>query len=167
MTPTVKLLKQWARDNAPLASAALAARVYAEAKREEVDAYIKPIFDAYQSFYITRFTPDPRWPDAKLKTYHDLYLAADSPRLAEFYQEVDDAHRAHGFDGPKGHCPALVAENLQMVAERALIEAAGTLFPEFKDGHVYGDLRKRALDLLLGVCVQSGLVTNMFKEARA
>ena len=61
-------------------------------------------------------------------------------------------HRKHGFTGPQGHCPALEAEELQRRAERALLESGSELFGT-DIGETYGDLRKRALNLLLSACL--------------
>src|SRR4029453_14326442 len=133
--PTVQGLKQWAIEAAPLASAVLAARVFAEATRARVDAYTQAILDEFPPF-----PPDPRWagevadrcrPDGGIQRPADLYLAdvpQDDPVLQAFYRACDRAHRAHAFTGPDGHCPALHAEALRRTAEKALLESAGALF---------------------------------------
>lgn len=73
---------------------------------------------------------------------------------AAFYEACDVEHRKHGFTGPKGHCPALVAENLQRIAEAHLLEAGGKLMG-FDGRSIYGDNRKKFLDLLLGACLKT------------
>ncbi len=83
-----------------------------------------------------------------------LYLSCDEPGLAAFYAECDDAHRAHGFTGKQGHCPALIAENLLMAVERELLKLGGEFFGvSFED--TYGENRQKAMDLLMGAAVKA------------
>lgn len=148
--PTVAQFKRWCQDHHGLAKAVCLAKAFAQVERERVDAYIRPIFDSYKFEYgpeITRRELTGRIPSPK-----ELYLVDDGPELAAYYADCDDAHRAHGFTGPKGHCPALVAEHLLCIAEGHLIDAA---MPLFGIEHVYGDDRKRYLDLLIGACLKA------------
>lgn len=171
MTPkvTIDQFKQLARDVGPVVSAVLAARVFAEAERTRVDAYIRPIFQSYK-FKVREDWRDrlDRYPDGIITDPKDLYLCnddgADGDELRMYYEECDQAHRAHGFDGPKGHCPALVAESLVRTAEQALIDMAAPTFGI--DGQIYGDHRGKFLELLIGAAVQAGNVRNLFKESR-
>lgn len=137
--------KQWAKECAPAAKAVLMARVFAQLERERVDAYILPILARYQ------FRADRRHgDDGELITKTgDLYLCTDEPGIAAFFAECDQAHRAHGFKGPQGHCPALTAETLVMRAETALI---GLAKPLTGISDVYGDDRKKYLEILIGAC---------------
>lgn len=170
---TLPKLKQWARDNARLASAVLAAQVVAKAKRAEVDSYVQTILDGYH------FPPTPEWhtrleladvcrPDGGIRHARDLYLAAAVGRpdaqLDAFHAECDAAHRARGFDGPAGHCPALTAESQLMLAQSVLLASGGALFG-WDEGQLYGDNRTKALDLLIGACAQTGQLVNIFTEA--
>jgi hypothetical protein len=159
--PTLDQFKRWARDSAPVARAVCLAQAYAELERERVDAYIRPIFDRYKFEYAARWSENPdgtpyhkRIPDPA-----HLYLCDDEPGLKAFYADCDDAHRAHGFTGPEGHCPALRAEHLLLVAQSALIDLAKPLFG-FDSTHLYGEDRRKCLDLLLGACLKAD------KEAR-
>jgi hypothetical protein len=126
-----------------LADALLVATAFAQLERERVDGYVEPIFAAY-GFRDGR-TGEP------LKHSRELYRVDDlqDDRVNEFYAACDAAHRERGFTGPEGHCPALVAENAVIQAERALLEAAGRWLG-FDAGLVYGENRKKMLDLLLG-----------------
>jgi hypothetical protein len=145
--PTVDQFKTWARRNQPVAKAVLLARAFAALERQRVDAYIAPIFASYGFTYgaiargqLTGLIP----------TQKDLYLADDGPQMAAYYAECDAAHRAHGFTGPDGHCPALTAETLVRDAERALMDQA---LPLFGIEDVYGDDRAKYLELLIGACL--------------
>lgn len=160
---TLSQFKRWARTAAPLASAVLAAQAFAELKREQVDAYVRPIFDRYAFQYRGDLAEKLKL-SGPLPSPKELYLCDDEPGLKAFYADCDDAHRAHGFTGPAGHCPALVAENLLMEARRALIEQAEPMLG-VSDCQLYGDTRREYIDLLMGACVKTGLVTNMFQEA--
>ena len=149
-TPTLAEFKAFAADIAPAARAVLLAKAHAQLQRERVDAYIRPIFDRYQ------FTYGARWGTERagqpLPSPKELYLADDEPQVAAFYAECDTAHRAHGFTGPAGHCPALVAEHLLVATERALIDLAEPLFGITAD-HLYGEDRAKYLDLLIGAAL--------------
>jgi hypothetical protein len=150
-TPTIQAFKQWANDCAPAARAVLMARVFADMERERVDAYILPIFQSY------RFTVAKAWrsgpeKDSIITRPKDLYLSDDEVLTAAYFDECDQAHRAHGFTGPKGHCPALIAEHLVIVAENALIDLAKPLFG-IED--VYGENRQKYLELLIGACMKA------------
>ena len=160
---TIDQFKQLARDVGPAVSAVLAARVFAECERKRVDAYISPIFEAYRD----KFVIDPRWAHehVNLKGPKDLYLCVDDVMVHDFYDDCDKAHRAHGFKGPQGHCPALTAEHLVIVAERALLELTTPTFGI--DADLYGDNRAKFLELIIGAAVKAGNVRNLFREGAA
>lgn len=142
--------KQWAKDCAPAAKAVLMAQAFAELERERVDAYIAPIFASYtfpvRADWQKRYGP-------VVKVPKDLYLSDAEDLCTNYYEDCDRAHRAHGFTGPKGHCPALIAENLLMRAQSALIRLAEPLTGIDPD-RVYGDDRKQYLHILVGACVR-------------
>lgn len=161
-TPTLPAFKRWAKDAEPAARAVLMARIFEDMERERVAAYVLPIFQSFSfqydpakrcglSGYITK--PD------------DLYLVADlaDPLVLKYYEECDTAHRAHGFKGPKGHCPALTAESLRRETERAFMDLARPLFDIDPDS-LYGDNRAKYLELLIGACFASD---NERKQATA
>jgi hypothetical protein len=149
MQPNVTLpqFKQWAKDCAPAARAVLMARAYAQLERERVDAYTRPIFDRYRFHELPTIHDAPPVDDPA-----HLYCCADEIQVAAYFAECDAAHRAHGFKGPEGHCPALTAEHLLMVTECALMDLAK---PLFGIEHVYGDDRVKYLELLIGACLRA------------
>ena len=108
---------------------------------------ILPIFEAYHFETLPTIHNAPPVTDPK-----HLYLCADEVQVAAYFEECDKAHRAHGFTGPQGHCPALTAEYLVIRTEQALIDLAKPLFG-IED--VYGDDRKRYLELLIGACIKA------------
>lgn len=128
------------------------AQAFAELKREQVDAYIQPIFDDFGFEYAARWA-ERGGPTGRIAKPEDLYLCDDEAGMKRFYECCDEAHRAHGFDGPKGHCPALTAEHLLVIAQNALIDASSPLFGvDFSA--TFGDDRRKLLDLLLGACLK-------------
>lgn len=161
MSVTLAQFQTLAHEVGPTVSAVLAARVFAECERARVDAYIRPIFDSYG------FTHGAKWGDAhageRLQEPKDLYLADDEIQVAAYFEECDRAHRAHGFTGPKGHCPALTAEYLVVEAERALIDLTAPTFGIDPDA-LFLDHRATFLDLIITAAVKAGNVRNLFKE---
>lgn len=146
--PTIEQFKQWAIDCAPAAKAVLMAQAFAELERERVDAYILPIFQSFQP----HFRVNPKWAERYgelVQKPRDLYLCDNEAIVADYFAECDAAHRAHGFKGPQGHCPALSAEWLHTQAETALIELAK---PLTGIDNVYGEDRARYLKILIGAC---------------
>ena len=149
-TPNLNQFKAWAQAHRQQALAVCAAKAFAECERERVDAYIQPIFDSFSFQYCGELAdkcnlsgPVPR---------EDLYLC-DDPRVQDYYATCDAAHRVHGFTGPDGHCPAMIAENAVMEAERDLIEAGAKLMGIDSTALIYGDTREKLLDILLGACL--------------
>ncbi len=126
----------------------LLARVHALHERMRVDEYVAPILARYA------FVTD-KWADVDgtesvrpITSTNDLYLSADEVRMPQFYDECADAHEAHGWKGPRTHCPALCAEHDVSKAERALLVIASEFFDvDFHE--LYGDSRKKAVALFL------------------
>jgi len=61
---------------------------------------------------------------------NDLYLSEDEEQVAAYYAAVDQRLRADGVkpdEMPAEHCPLLVAEHEQTLAENALIVAAARM----------------------------------------
>jgi hypothetical protein len=150
---TVDQFKTWCRDCVPAARAVLMARVHADMERTRVDAYIRPIFDSYT------FPVNPEWAERygeTVKTPKDLYLSdpAVEDLVTNYFEDCDAAHRAHGFTGPKGHCPALIAEHLVIQAEHQFMLLAQPLFG-LDPVDLYGDNRKKYLELLIGACLKA------------
>lgn len=149
-SPTLAEFKSFCKDVAPAARAVLMARVFAQMERERVDAYILPIFARYS------FTVAAKWAERGIEAIRkprDLYLSDDEPQVAAYFADCDEAHRAHGFTGPQGQCPALVAEHLVITAENLLIGLGESLFGV--QVHMLGlDERAKYLDLLIGAALK-------------
>lgn len=152
---TVESLKAFARsdDTKSCVRAYLLAQVFAQAERERVDAYIKPLFELY-NFYVSKecrsLDKDERITDINLLFLTDL----KSPQYLEFMEECDKEHRKHGFTGPKGHCPALIAESLKIDAENLLLDHAVSALPLGIDrDRLYGNARKKMLDLVVSMTI--------------
>lgn len=146
--PTVEDLKAWARDHRDLAMTVAKAQAFASVERERVDAYERPIFDRYT------FTDDmlahhnePGVAKRVLTDPKQLYLSEDEERVAAYYAECEVAHRAHGYQGEEGTCPALVAEDLQFRAEALLLDALAGFIGT--DGFYTLELRAKALDMAM------------------
>ena|SRR5581483_10804931 len=138
--------KVWAKLNKPIAKAVCAAMAIAQVERERVNAYVLPIFQTY------RFLDEN---GAQIDSPDKLFLSEDDAMCKAFYAACDVAHRAHGWKGSEGSCPALTAANLVIKAENALLEA-GCEFLGLKEmpSALYGgDKRKEMLDLLLKACL--------------
>ena len=142
-TPTIEAFKAWAKEHQSLALAVCKAQAFAKVERERVDAYIRPIFDRY-AFKDERGEP--------IKKPDDLYHCKDEVLCAAYYAECDSTHREHGFRGPEGYCPALVAKDMQLKTEWALLDTGATLFG-FGDITLYGENHAKMLNLLLGACL--------------
>ncbi len=142
---TAAEFKQWSKDHKPLAMAVCRAMAFAEVEQQRVDAYVRPIFDSFN------FVDEH---EKKIEHPKDVYLSQDEAACKAFFARCDEAHRAHGFKGPEGHCPALEAETVLRIAEDALLRA-GADFLEIEELHIYGEDRKKMLDLLLGACINA------------
>jgi len=150
MDHTPQDLKKWAKDNKRLAAAVVLARVLAQTERERVLAYTLPLFAQFS------FEDDN---GNKITDPEYLYLSDDDEQAAAYFAACDVAHREHGFTGPAGSCPALMAEEEQRKAENVLLDALGTF--SGIDGRNYScklEWRDRALDLALSVCLCDQLV---------
>jgi hypothetical protein len=142
---TAAEFRQWSLAHKSLAQAVCKAKAFAELERVRVDAYVLPIFNSFG------FVDEA---GEKIQNPIDLYLCEDATMCTAFYAQCELAHRAHGFTGPEGHCPALTAEALVITAENALLQA-GCEFLGLKEmpSALYGNKRKEMLDLLLKACV--------------
>ncbi len=150
MNLTKEKFLAWAKkkENRNVALLYCKAKAFAEVERKRVDAYILPIFKTYG------FREDHKYGEGHTPTNNliedpdDLYLC-DDPRLPEYYEETYKAHTAHGWTGERTHCPALVAENLVIQAENAVLKL-GEELTGIAPEQLYGDNRKKMLDLLIG-----------------
>jgi hypothetical protein len=143
---TVNKLRAWARENRSLAETVLTAQAFAEIERERVDTYVAPIFARYG------FKDDE---GNAIASPRKLYLCEDDAACAAFYAECDTAHRAHGFTGGAGECPALVAEDLLTKAQNLLLDSLARFVGV--DGFAGSlELREKALKLAIGSCFADG-----------
>src|SRR3990167_7883964 len=126
-TPTLPQFKAWTQSNHRLARAVCLAQAFAQVERERVTKYIALVFEQYHFFDQagTKITEPER-----------LYLSQDEALCSRYYEHCDRAHREHGFTGPRGHCPALEAQELQRQAEAALLDAGCELMEI--DNTIYG-----------------------------
>lgn len=141
---SVRGLQEWAAMNYELGLAVVAARVHAELERKRVDEYIRPVFEGFE------FLDDE---GKRILNERHIFACPDEELCAKYYAACDKAHRAHGFDGPEGHCPALIAEHEAMKAEQALLVAAAR-FMGVDPAGFYGKNREKALELFVALCVQ-------------
>ncbi len=142
--PTLQQFKAFSRSNASLARAVIQAQAFAEVERERVDAYRRPIFERFG------FTDDK---GRKITKLSHLFMCPDEEKCAAYYAECNAADVAHGWTGPEGHCPALIAEGLVLKAHQALIAKADDLFGVDFSGSCYGENRRKLIELLMGACV--------------
>jgi len=126
----------------------LAAKAFAEAEHERVKAYTAPIFAEYE------FHPADEWTErlygttrARVLTEEELYLTdMTAPAYREYCERVKDAHAAHGWTGPREHCPALVAKSKVTVAENALVKSI-LKFMGAEGCNAYGETRRKIIEL--------------------
>ena len=150
--PTLEEFKRWARAHKALALAVRNAQAFAEVEKERVDAYILPLFHTFD-FRDTFPRRDGSISNKPLTNPEQLYLYTNEPLTTAYYAACDKAHRKHGFTGPEGECPALIAQELYRQAARILIEEACPLFglaPE----QLYFENREKFLHLIVEVCLK-------------
>lgn len=127
-----------------------ALQAFAQVVRAEVNARTKPIFARYS------FKVHPEFhrcgAGEAITDQSKLYLAGNAPEVAAYDAEVEAAHRAAGWKGAPGTCPALVAEAELIKAENAFIKAASNA-AEFDFTRAYGKTRDEFLRLTLGACI--------------
>lgn len=154
-TPTLYQFKAFARDHAELAYAVAMAQAFAQVERERVSAYIQPLFELYDFYVCDQFAE--RIGRERITDPDRLYLTdLESPQYLDFVEQCDVEHRKHGFTGPKGHCPALVADELRRVAERTLI-GEGCRFMGIEPDALWRNMgaHSKMLDLLMGACLKA------------
>jgi hypothetical protein len=131
------------------------AQAHAELKREQVDAYIRPVFDRFNFVIGPNMAGSRRDAGERITDPRQLYLSEDEAQCAAFYAACDVAHREHGFTGEHGFCPALVAEALLIDAQNALLRSGCDLLG-LDDIPCMPKDRAKMLDLLFGACIKAG-----------
>ena len=130
------------------------AQAFAECERERVDAYIAPVFARFN--FVIGPTMAAHYKDGgqRITDPGKLYLCEDEEQCKAYYAACDDAHRAHGFTGKPGYCPALIAEALLIDAQNCLLRVGCDLLG-LDDIPAMPEHRAKMLDLLLGACLKS------------
>ena len=169
-TPTINEFKKWARENKRLAEALTVAMANADLMRAKVDAYIEPIFHSFGFVYEGTMAEKLQKPIGQPITEKDFYLLHSdgvapetAARVKEYYAACHREHLAQGYGycvEEVGNCPALHAENLVTTAENALLESGCDLM-KIERTRLYGESRKKMLDLLLRSCFADNEPTDV------
>ncbi len=136
-------------------NAVLLATVLAKATREKMDAVYNRLLAEVEYFPAEHWC-DKGLPRERITDRKSAYLMDDTD--SEFYYaEGQQARDAMGYNLPDGHCPALIAENLQRDAEHLLIESAEEFFQGVTVNKLlcHGGLDglRKYIDLLIGLVV--------------
>lgn len=156
-TPTIEEFKRWAAENHDLAMAVAQSQAYAQTMREAVDKIQRDVLkeiplyddlDAEHSGSERKRITDPK----------RTWLSKDDAAFGRYVAECSKRERAAGIKPatmPDDYCPALVAEDLQMKAERALLDSGGALFG-FSADQMAGreELWQRGLRLMMGAALK-------------
>lgn len=156
-TPTLDEFKQWSAENHDLAMAVAQSQAYAQTMREAVDKIQRKVLeeiplyddlDAEQSGAERQRITDPK----------RTWLSKDDAAFGRYVAECSKRERAAGLKPasmPDDYCPALVAEDLQTKAERALLDSGGALFG-FSADQMAGreELWQRGLKLMMGAALK-------------
>jgi len=136
----------------------LMSRAYAETMREAVDKIEREILKECpltNDLEINRGKPAREITEPK-----HVYLCDNDDLLEEHYTAVNHRLRAEGLkpdDMPDDHCPALVAEHLQMDAEHLVVESTAEMLGEEDFLHrliCHGmDKYHKFIDLVTGMIV--------------
>ena len=118
----------------------LMARAYAETMREKVDEVYREILTECP-VYADQFGHTEQILNSK-----DLYLCSDDTLCQDAFEIANHRLRAVGLkpdNMPDSHCPALVAENIQMEAEQLVIDNMAEALGQ--EGKKPGDFRHRLI----------------------
>ena len=136
-------------------NAVLLAQAVADVEQERCDKIKRKLLAEREYFVAERWnrlkTP------ARVTDPNLAYLMGDAD-AAEYYAALDAAYATAGYKLEPGYCPALIAENVQVQAENAMIVAAGKWFSQFVDGdspRVWGPNREKLIGLLIGMVVNA------------
>jgi hypothetical protein len=136
----------------------LLARVFAETKRAQIDAIKQDILST--AVYNSDDSVDCLRGQRVTSPGEDWTMAPEE--FADYIAEVNKRAREQGVkpdDMPDSHCPALVAEHLQVYTENLLIEESGKPFGVTNDGLLccQGGLEKRQrwIDLVVGLVLKA------------
>lgn len=153
MQATVETVKLAAVALRTPVNAVLLAQAHAELMRQKCDGIQRKLLADGE--YFTDAQWEPRIPRKRITEPRESFLMEDAGS-AVYLEALDAAYRAAGYtDLGRGQCPALIAESLLLVAQRTLFEYAERLFPEIQEQHLYGENRRKYLDLLVGMVVNA------------
>lgn len=142
---TIENLKEFIeKEGREIAETVCFAQAFAQMERERVNEYKKPIFDRYSFSDEGDKTPITD-PELLYKTN------LESENYKKYNDEILNAHAANGWNGERGLCPALVAEDLQRQAEYCLI-SAWMQFAEWPEIH-HLTLSSQLLNTLMRACI--------------
>lgn len=143
----------------PMASAYLVTEANAQVWREQMDSWDRAELARYEYKTAAKWLQGNR-PTRIVEPKH-TYLMDDSD-YAEFSRERQIYVDSLNLGLAKGHCPALVAEELCRKAGRILLEEGCRLLgrPGFTVERIYNRLEwtNEALDLFCGMAVSTGKI---------
>ncbi len=136
-------------------NAYLLARTYAETKRKQVNKIEREIL---------KECPLPGREEKNITKPSEAWQCTDENLIAEYYAETNHRLKKVGIkpaDMPDDHCPALVAENIQLKTERRIFDNAAEMLKLDVDGQELNNglltlgkgNRKKFLDLVVGLVV--------------
>ena len=143
----------------------LLARCHAELEREKIDAMERQIL-AEIPLHLAN-----EWKERGMRDVPEIitepcyvYLARDEER-EDYHAECQHRIKQMGYNVPEGHCPALIAEDLQLQSEWSVIESGAKMIGDsnpktFNDRLLCGtktmgglEAGQHFLDLLVGLVV--------------
>jgi len=152
---TVQEMPNVAQRLTPHVNTVLLAMTHARVQRERIDAMERAVLarqdgsPMYQVAEKWRKRGRDEWvTDPK----HSYLMSAED--FADYNAECQHRIKQMGYKVPDGHCPALIAEHVQVQAEYALMLAAEEFFDIGPDD-VYLEKRRKYLDLLIGLVVNA------------
>ena len=135
----------------PCVNALLLAKTHASMQREamrkidlELIDWLAPVYGNIHSGKVGKPITDPK----------HLWMMGDE-EAANYYAERDKAIRKAGYDVKPGYCPALIAEEVERIAARTLIEASEEFFGTSADDLICSGIANynKFVDLLIGLVV--------------
>lgn len=143
----IKRLQALAKDPATheLAVTYLALQAEAHRIRAEINRLYKPIFEKYSFF-------DNRGQQITFEQDR-LYRCSDDALVAQYFEEIDQAVRAAGYDLPKNNCPALKAENNVIRCEWQILEKMAKIM-DCEAADIHGETRDKVLKFFMEIAGQ-------------
>lgn len=135
-----------AKSLTPLVNVVLLSTAHAQLLREEINAIGKQILES------RNYQVDGR----RITEHADAWLLEDGT-LSDYRSRMACLIRAAGHVVPDGFCPALMAEEFQRKAERALVDASTEFFGVSAQALACSGMQnyRKFIDSLIGFCVCS------------